>query len=114
MNTRYDNSLSHDISAPKIEPQRTNQLLEDQEVAATREPFLFPKSGDDLTGGGDIQQTPTRTDISSPNASSSLLKFNGYSNAEFVILFSLALFTTFAFRFGQADLIYWVTLIEVV
>ena len=112
MDTRSD-----DIPAAKFEPQRmTHQLLEDPDVAATatREPLLF----DDLTGSGDgdIQQTPptTRTNISSSaNASSSLLKFNGYSNAEFVILFSLALFTTLAFRFGQADLIYWVTLIQV-
>jgi len=47
-----------------------------------------------------------RSDYLEANTGGSFFKFNGYSNSEIFILFSLAFMTYLVFEFNQADLIY--------
>lgn len=79
------------------EPDSTSGLVVDEDTINTD--FLSPNPDEILFG------QKTNSGFTQP-PSGSLFRFNGYSNAEIIILFSLAFFTCLVFEFGRADLIY--------
>ena len=96
-------------SLPEVNPNRhIDSFIDEIQTNTTTPPpsklprAIFPQSNEAIIG----DKCDKPEDLKKNLTALPFLKFNGYSNAEIVILVVLALFSTLVFQLGHADIIY--------